>query len=88
MFDELKNYFDFPIICKECGKTMRFGIVAILHCLIVHKSINKTTVKWALRRGLEMRILLFPFILIYLLIMAICWPFWWVYEHLGVGNWW
>ena len=88
MFNELKHYFDFPITCKECGKKMRFGLVAILHLLFVHKTINKTTIMWALRRGLELRILLLPFILVYLLIMAICYPFWWVFEHLGPDNWW
>lgn len=88
MFNELKHYFDFPIVCKMCRKTMRFGIAAILHCLIVHKGIDRAAIKLALRRGLEMRILLIPFILVYLLIMGICWPFWWVYEYLGPGNWW
>ena len=88
MFNELKYYFDFPITCKECGKEMRFGLVAIFHLLLVHKTINKTTIMWALRRGLELRILLLPFILVYLLIMTICYPFWWVFEHLGPGNWW
>lgn len=88
MSNELKNYFDFPMTCKECGKTMRFGTVAILHCLIVHKKITMTTVKWAMRRGLELRILLFPFLLLYFPIIAICYPFWWVFEHLGPDNWW
>lgn len=88
MFNELKYYFDFPITCKECGKEMRFGLAAILHLLLVHKTINKTTAMWALRKGLELRILLLPFILVYLLIMVICYPFWWVFEYLGPGNWW
>ena len=88
MFNELKYYFDFPLTCTKCGKKMRFGLVAIFHLWFVHKTIDKTTIMWALRKGLELRILLFPFILIYYLAIIICWPFWWVYEHFGPSTWW
>ena len=88
MFNELKYYFDFPITCKKCGKKMRFGLVVIFHLWFAHKIIDKTTIMWALRRGLELRILLFPFILIYYFAIILCWPFWWVYEHFGPSTWW
>jgi len=88
MLNELNYYFNFPITCKKCGKKMRFGLVAILHLWLAHKTINKTTIMWALRRGLELRILLFPFVLAYYFAIILCWPFWWVYEHFGPSTWW
>ena len=88
MFTELKNYFNFPITCKKCGKKMHFGLMVIFHLWFAHKIIDKNTIMWALRRGLELRILLFPFILVYYLAIILCWPFWWVYEHFGPSTWW
>lgn len=84
----LKSYFYCPIYCKYCNKKTFSGIAIIFHLLIKHKQFSWKATWLALRAGIEMRILLLPFILVYAIILGICWPFWWVYENFGFNtNW-
>lgn len=85
----IKEYFNTPIICRECHFKSISGIIMLLHLIIHHhKKISCGTIKWALRRGIEFRLLCLPFLLLWGGLMCICWPFWWVYENLGPDNWW
>ena len=88
MIQSLKNFYYWPIQCKECGYKTNSSIIALLHLKFKHKAhLSWSQIAWALRRGVELKILVTPIIILLFLILAICWPFWWVYEHLGRNIW-
>jgi hypothetical protein len=88
MFHALKNYFYWPITCKQCGFKSNLGLVMLYHLRHTHyQKLGWPTIKWALRYGVEFRIVSLPFLLVWALIMCICWPFWWVYENFNLGVW-
>lgn len=93
MVTELKNYFDWPLYCNNCRYKTRWAIAMIIHILTHHKDKNLTLKDcWFIfRRGLEFRILMFPFVMAcaipLMIVLAICFPFWWIYEYLRTHLW-
>jgi hypothetical protein len=93
MLKSFKNYFDWPLYCRNCHYKTRWAIAMIIHIIFHHKD-KKLTMKdcWFIfRRGLEFRILVLPFLMAcvipLMIITSICFPFWWVYEYLRTHLW-